>query len=175
MISFRSCWASCCCCWACCFAVCVGVSCLGFGLAAGLGTGLSAGAMCARLGLAALGFALTADLRDAFGTALADRLPGLAALPCAVIGCGSGVLVRLETGSSKTAHILSDISFHSASCVTVQAKHKEPCKPCGRHCGLIEMGLFDSSEIYEKTRKIQSSVIFADEITLAQRACSPVI
>ena len=56
-------------------------------MATGLGTGLSAGAMGVRLGLAALGLALTADLRGAFDTALAARLPGLAALPCAVIGC----------------------------------------------------------------------------------------
>ena len=84
-------------------------------MATGLGTGLGAGAMGARLGLATLGLALTADLRGAFGTALAARLPGLVALPCAVIGCGSGALVRLGTGSSKAAHILSDISFHSAS------------------------------------------------------------
>ena len=84
-------------------------------MATGLGTGLGAGAMGARRGLDALGLALTADLRGAFGAALAARLPGLAALPCAVIGCGSGVLVRLGTGSSKAAHILSDISFHNAS------------------------------------------------------------
>ncbi len=84
-------------------------------MAAGLGTGLGAGAMGVRLGLAALGLALTEDLRGTLGTALAPRLAGLAALPCAVLCRGSSVLGRLGTGSSKAAHILSDISFHSAS------------------------------------------------------------
>jgi hypothetical protein len=41
----------------------------------------------------------------------------------------------------------------SASRVGLGAKHKEPSKPCGLDCGLIESGLFDCSEIYEKTQK----------------------
>ena len=40
---------------------------------------------------------------------------------------------------------------------------------------LRQFEMFDCSEIYEKTWKIQSSVIFAEEITLAQRTCSPVM
>jgi hypothetical protein len=36
----------------------------------------------------------------------------------------------------------------------------------GRHCQLIEMGLFDCSEIYEKTQKNLWQVVNPDHTTL---------
>jgi hypothetical protein len=40
---------------------------------------------------------------------------------------------------------------HSASSVSAAAKSNAALTPCWCHCSDIELGLFDCSEIYEKT------------------------
>ena len=42
---------------------------------------------------------------------------------------------------------------HRASCIGAEAKSNDALTPFWHHCRLIELGLFDCSEIYEKTSK----------------------
>jgi hypothetical protein len=60
-------------------------------------------------------------------------------------------------GLSSWARFKTNVAFfqaaHSENCVDKKSKNNEALTPCWHHYRLIEMGLVDCSEIYEKTSK----------------------
>ena len=81
----------------------------------GLGNGLGARAIGARLGLVALGTAFKVDLVAAFGIAARIGVAAVPTLPSEIAERGTSVSALRGAGWANAAHILSEISFHSAS------------------------------------------------------------
>ena len=81
----------------------------------GLGSGFGARAIGARLGLVAFGTALKVDLVAAFGIAARIRVAAVPAHPGEIAVRNTPASTLRGAVWANAAHILSEISFHSAS------------------------------------------------------------